>query len=147
MMSALTSTWRNRSRKCLALDCSLNVAIVTIVWERGLPQFSKQHSLRLRKIGRRKPFVEHQVNEHPGDGDVEPNGHCPFGDAPMPVPTPTEHRDESEDDERQGHKREQNVADQHEEVDGGNRAACAEMGRTFTGIVMVDEIAGEECAR
>ena len=146
-MSALTPTCRNRSRKCFALDCSLKVAIVTIVRGRGLPQFSKQHSLRLRKIGRRKPFVEHQINEHAGDRDVEPDGHCPFGDASMPIPTPAEHRDQSEDDEGQGYKREQDMGDQHREVDRGNGAACAEMGRTFAGIIMINEITGEKCAR
>src|SRR6266404_2215859 len=147
MMSALTPTCRNRSRKCFALDCSLKVAIVTIVEGSGLPQFSKQYSLRQRKIGRRKPFVEHQINEHTGDGDVKPDRHCPFGDAPMPIPTSAEHRNEGEDDERESYKCEEDVADQHCEVDGRNPAAGAEMGRTFTGIIVVDQIAGEKCAR
>src|SRR5437868_5865637 len=146
MMSALTPTCCNRSRKCFALDCSLKVAIVTIIIGRGPPQFSKQHSLQLRKIGRRKPFVEHQINEHAGNGDIEPDGHCPFGNTPMSIPPPAEHRDKSEDDERQGHKGKQNVGDQHGEVDRSNPAARAEMGRTFTGIIMVNEITGEKCA-
>src|SRR5437868_12859173 len=147
MMSALTPTCRNRSRKCFALDCSLKVAIVTMVEGSGLPQFSKQHSLRQRKIGRRKPFIEHQINEHTGDRDIEPNRHCPFGDAPMPIPTAAEHRNKGEDDERESYKCEENVADQHCEVDSGDCAAGAEVGRAFAGVIMVDEITGEKCAR
>ena len=112
-----------------------------------MPRFSKQHSLRQRKIGRRKPFIEHQINEHTGDRDIEPNRHCPFGDAPMPIPTAAEHRNKGEDDERESYKCEENVADQHCEVDSGDCAAGAEVGRAFAGVIMVDEITGEKCAR
>src|SRR5437588_4639336 len=113
----------------------------------GFCLVSKQHSWRQCKIRRWKPLVEHQINEDAGNGNVKPDWHGPFSDATMSVPTPAEDGNERENDEWKGHKCEQDVADQHCEINGCNGAAGAETGRAFTGIIMVDEITGEKGAR
>src|SRR5438105_15938776 len=113
MMAAPIPACPNRSRRCLAFDCSLKVAIVTMVWKRPGRVLSKQHSTRLCKTGRRKPLIKHQINEHAGDRDVKPDRHRPFCDPPMFVPAALEDRNEGENDERKRDKGEQNVARQH----------------------------------
>ena len=50
----------------------------------------------------------------------------------MFIPAPAENRDEGEDDERQGDKREQDVGDEHRKIKPGDESVVA--GGFFAGV-------------
>src|SRR4029077_13792872 len=63
----------------------------------------------------------------------------------MSVPPPSKRRDEGENDERQCHKREQNVRSEHGKVNRSQPAMIA--GRFFTDMEVIDDVAGEKEGR
>src|SRR5207302_8586196 len=97
-----------------------------------------------RKIGRREPLVEHEINEHAGNGNVEPDRHSPSAETPMPIPAAPKNGHEGNDNQRQGDKGEQNVRDQDWKIDPCDQPAVS--GRFFAGVQVVDDVADQKSA-
>src|SRR5260370_9142440 len=80
------------------------------------PSLSKHQLLAERKIGRRKPMVEHEINEDAGDRNIEPDRHRPPAEPAMSIPAALENWHQRHDHQRQGDEREQNARDQNREI-------------------------------
>ena len=89
-------------------------------------------------------MIKHQINEHAGDGNVEPDRHRPLCDPAMFVPAALEHRNEGENDERKSDEGEQNVRRQHWKINRSQPAAKA--GRFFADMDVISDVANEKKA-
>src|SRR6266704_4564466 len=113
-MSALIPASCKRCFRRFALSGSLNVAIVTMaLFCSAAAALSKHQLLAERKIRWREPMVEHEINEHAGDRNIEPDRHRPTAEPAMSIPAALKNGHESYDHQRQGDEREQNVRDQN----------------------------------
>ncbi|MEY2481388.1 MAG: hypothetical protein QOI04_2315 [Verrucomicrobiota bacterium] len=145
--SAFSPAPSKRCLSCLALAGSLNVAIVTIalILQRSAAFVSKYQSMPGRKIGRRKPFVEHQIHEHSGNGNIKPDRHRPSPDPAMSIPAAPKSRHERDDHKRQHQKREQDVRDQHWKINPRRQSRVT--GRFFADVHVIRDVADEEQRR
>ena len=94
---------------------------------------------------RREPLVEHQIDEHPGDRDIEPDRDGPARDPCVPVPSTTKNRNERQNHERQGHKGKENMGSQHREVNRGEPPGVSR--RFLADVRMISDVANEKTDR
>src|SRR6202140_4229743 len=131
--SAFTPASCRRALRCFALAGSVNVAIVTIIFAASRPPI-KHQLLAERKIRRWEPFVDHQVDEHAGDGNIKPDRHRPARDPPMAVPAPPKNGNEREDDERQCDEREHDVRNEHGKIERPDNSLRGELRGAFANM-------------
>ena len=81
-------------------------------------------------------MVDHEVDDDAGDGDVEPEGEGPAGNAAMLVETFEESATKGEDDEWNDGDREDGVGDEDSEIDGTDPAVALEKDYLVSAEVM-----------
>jgi len=90
-------------------------------------------------------FVDHEVDDHAGDGNVEPEGEGPAGDEAVLVEAFEPSAAERDDDERNNDDRQQGVRDQNGEVDGADPTLSLEEDHPVNAQV-IDHVGYEEGA-
>ena len=106
---------------------------------------SKHQLLAERKIRWREPMVKHEINEHAGDRNIEPDRHRPTPEPAMSIPAALENRNERHDHQRQGDEGEQNVGDENREINPGDQTGVT--GRFFAGMQVIDDVTDQKTAR
>jgi len=94
---------------------------------------------------RRKPFVEHQIYEHPCDGNIEPDRDRPTRNPLMAIPTATKNRNERQNHQGQRHKGKQDMRSQYRKVNGGNPSRVSR--RFFADVHVISDVANQEKGR
>src|SRR3954454_7142910 len=91
--SAGISDDNERHRLRRALPSPWSIRLWTPEWT-DIPTTGFAFPNESMESGRRKPAIEHQVNDDAGDRDVEPDRHGPPPDARMFIPSSTKRRDQ-----------------------------------------------------
>src|SRR5215211_7621857 len=94
---------------------------------------------------RREPFIKHQIYKNPGHRHVQPDWDRPTSDPCMPVPSPTKNRNKRQNDQRQGHKGQQNVRGEDRKIDRGEPARVS--GRFLANARMISDVANQKTDR
>jgi hypothetical protein len=115
------------------------------------PRFQLIPFFKFIKMSRRIPLVQHEINDDPGDRNIEPNRHRKSAHSTVTIEARAQGRDHRHNHQRQNRERQEEMRDQDHVVERSHPTLGGEFHRSFADDAeqdkVISQITGQEDCR